>query len=189
VAHMIDKTDNPAAPQKSGKRQTLGKVLKVLGLLFLLYFMMDNLSQLSLMKAMDSKLAANEKMMEQAIAYQEGMHESEALTYTMADKMVEINAKMRQANELAADTNAIAGRITAINDELLAVNRQLNGIVLANIALTDIMLAQSGDMRAFMDRMNENMRVMNASAVRQVDLTRQLYELTRDSNAGTPALP
>ncbi len=184
--------DNPESIQpKAGSRLTrgLGKTLRIMGLLFLLYFMVDNLNQLSLMKQMDSKLATNEALMVKALDYQVAMQESEKLTDVMADKLIEVNSALREANLLAAETNDIAGRIRDINSSLLAVNSKLNQVVLDNIALTEIMLLQSGDMGAFLQKMNESMRVMNASAERQVALTQQLYELTVESNAGTPALP
>lgn len=170
-------------------RRGLGKVLKLIGLLLLLYLMVDNLNQLSLMKAMDSKLATNERLMVKAIEYQEGMHESEKLSWVMADKMVTINDRMREANALAAETNDITQRIKDMNDVMLSVNAQVNDVVIGNLRLADIMLWQNASMKTYMERMNEAMGRMNGSAVRQLELTRQLFQLTQQSNAGVPALP
>ncbi len=180
---------SPGPPQKSRLKRGLGKALKLVGLLFLLYFMVDNLNQLSLMKAMDSKLAENERLMVKAIEYQEGMHESEKLAWVMADKMLTINDRMREANQLAAETNDITQRIKDMNDSMLAVNAGVNKVVIDNLRLADIMLWQNATMKTYMENMNGAMARMNASASRQLVLTQQLYELTRSSNAGVPALP
>ncbi len=178
-----------AAPQGSRLKRGLGKALKLIGLLFLLYLMVDNLNQLSLMKAMDSKLATNERLMVKAIEYQEGMHESEKLAWVMAEKMVTINDRMREANELAAETNDITLRIKQMNDSMLGVNAGVNDVVIANLRLADVMLWQNTSMKSYMERMNMAMGRMNGSAERQLDLTRQLYELTKQSNDGVPPLP
>lgn len=180
---------SPAAPQGSRLKRGLGKTLKLVGLLLLLYLMVDNLNQLSLMKAMDSKLATNERLMVKAIEYQEGMHESEKLAWVMSDKMVTINDRMREANQLAAETNDITQRIKDMNDSMLAVNAGVGQVVIDNLRLADIMLWQNATMKTYMENMNATMARMNGSAGRQLDLTRQLYELTRSSNAGVPALP
>lgn len=177
------------SPQGSRFKRGLGKALKLIGLLLLLYLMVDNLNQLSLMKAMDSKLATNERLMVKAIEYQEGMHESEKLAWVMADKMVIINDRMREANQLAAETNDITQRIKDMNDAMLAVNGDVGGVVIANLRLADVMLWQNSSMKTYMEQMNATMGRMNGSAARQLELTRQLYELTRESNAGVPVLP
>ena len=179
----------PGSPQGSRFKRGLGKALKLIGLLLLLYLMVDNLNQLSLMKAMDSKLATNERLMVKAIEYQEGMHESEKLAWVMADKMVTINDRMREANELAAETNDITQRIKDMNDAMLTVNGNVGGVVIANLRLADVMLWQNSTMKTYMEQMNVAMGRMNGSAARQLELTRQLYELTKESNAGVPALP
>ncbi len=186
-ANIAAKPEGPA--RGSRFRRGLGKALKLIGLLLLLYLMVDNLNQLSLMKAMDSKLATNERLMVKAIEYQEGMHESEKLAWVMADKMVTINDRMREANQLAAETNDITLRIKEMNDSMLSVNASVNGVVIANLGIADVMLWQNSTMKAYMERMNATMGRMNGSAARQLELTRQLYELTAESNAGVPALP
>ncbi len=180
--------ETSARPASRFKRG-FGKALKLVGLLLLLYLMVDNLNQLSLMKAMDSKLATNERLMVKAIEYQEGMHESEKLAWVMADKMVVINDRMREANSLAAETNDITRRIKDMNDAMLSVNAQVGSVVIGNLRLADIMLWQNASMKTYMERMNEAMGRMNGSAARQLELTRQLYQLTKESNAGVPALP
>ncbi len=165
------------------------KAAKVLGIVALTGFMINTLLMLAQLKGLDSKLSENEKLLSEAVEYQESMYAKGALISDMAGIFSSIAAKMEAANATARSIASDAADIRLMNDQLLSVNREIDAVILENIAMAGEIGSRMSGVVRIMGDVGGLLGGITGAASRQLGKIAEMYRLAQENNAAVPALP
>jgi hypothetical protein len=98
-------------------------------------------------------------------------------------------AGIQEANEVARTIVSDAEEIRAMNDTMLAVNREIDGIILANIAMVEQISLYMAQVVAVMGDVGNLLSGIMQAASGQLQKVEEMYRLAQENNQSTPALP
>ncbi len=178
-----------AEEAKALKRAKRMKVLKVVGLIVLVGYMVMTLQMLSSLKALDSKLGENGRLLDQAIVKETSMGEKGSNVQVMANSFSGVVDKLAQAQEGAGQIASLANTIKTKNEALLSANQGINQVAINNIGLVTAITGQMSTIVDYMAQVGVLLGSVKTGAAGQLDTIKAMYELAVYNNGSMPALP
>jgi len=165
------------------------KAAKIIGVVALVGFMINTLLMLAQLKGLDSKLSENERLLSKAVEFEESMGAKGEKIADMAVIFEDIAAKMKTANVTARSIAADAADIRVMNDQLLVVNREIDAVILDNIAMARDISARMSEVVRIMGDVGGLLGGITTAASQQLGKIGDMYRLAQENNAAVPALP
>ncbi|MDI7252880.1 MAG: hypothetical protein QME89_10030, partial [Actinomycetota bacterium] len=165
------------------------KAAKLVGVVSLVGFMLNTLLMLAELKGLDSRLSENERLLSRAVELEESMGEKGGNLAEMSEIFDGLMAGIQEANEVARTIVSDAEEIRAMNDTMLAVNREIDGIILANIAMVEQISLYMAQVVAVMGDVGNLLSGIMQAASGQLQKVEEMYRLAQENNQSTPALP
>ncbi len=165
------------------------KAVKLAGVVGLVGFMLNTLLMLAELKGLDSRLSENERMLSRAVELEESMGEKGSNLVDMSGIFDGIMGGIREANEVARGIVSDAEEIRAMNDAMLALNREIDGVVLSNLAMVEQISLYMAQVVAVMGEVGSLLSGIMGAATGQLQKVEEMYRLAQENNQGTPALP
>lgn len=165
------------------------KAAKVIGVVALVGFMINTLLMLAQLKGLDSKLCENEKLLSEAVEFEESMGAKGEKISEMAVIFEDIAVKMETANATARFIAADGADIRVMNDQLLAVNREIDAVILDNISMAREISAYMSEVVLIMGDVGALLSGITSAASQQLGKIGDMYRLAQENNAAVPALP
>lgn len=165
------------------------KAAKVIGVVALVGFMINTLLMLAQLKGLDSKLSENERLLSEAVRFEESMGAKGERIAEMADIFAGIAGKMETVNATARSISSDGADIRAMNDQLLVVNREIDAVILDNIAMAREISSRMSEVVAIMGDVGGLLGGITSAASQQLGKIGEMYRLAQENNASVPALP
>ena len=165
------------------------KAAKVIGIVALVGFMINTLLMLAQLKGLDSKLSENERLLSEAVEFEQSMGVKGEKIAEMAMIFEDIAVKMETANTTARSIAADAADIRVMNDQLLAVNRDIDAVILENISMAREISARMSEVVRIMGDVGGLLGSITTAASQQLGKIGDMYRLAQENNAAVPALP
>jgi len=165
------------------------KAVKVIGVVALVGFMINTLLMLAQLKGLDSKLSENERLLSKAVEFEESMGAKGESISEMAVIFEDIAVKMETANSTARSIAADATDIRVMNDQLLVVNREIDAVILDNIAMAQEIGICMSEVVLIMGDVGGLLGGITTAASQQLGKIGEMYRLAQENNAAVPALP
>jgi len=165
------------------------KAAKVIGVVALVGFMINTLLMLAQLKGLDSKLSENERLLTEAVEFEESMGAKGESISEMAAIFDDIAVKMETANATARSIAADAAEIRVMNDQLLVVNREIDTVILDNIAMAQEIGMCMSEVVLIMGDVGGLLGGITTAASQQLGKIGEMYRLAQENNAAVPALP
>jgi len=165
------------------------KAVKVIGVVALVGFMINTLLMLAQLKGLDSKLSENERLLSKAVEFEESMGAKGESISEMAAIFEDIAVKMETANATARSIAADATDIRVMNDQLLVVNREIDAVILDNIAMAQEIGICMSEVVLIMGDVGGLLGGITTAASQQLGKIGEMYRLAQENNAAVPALP
>jgi uncharacterized protein YoxC len=165
------------------------KAVKVIGVVALVGFMINTLLMLAQLKGLDSKLSENEKLLTKAVEYEESMGEKGERIVDMAVIFEDVAGKMETVNATARSISSDGADIRAMNDQLLVVNKEIDAVILDNIAMAREMSTHMAEVVRIMGDVGGLLGGITSAASQQLAKIDGMYRLAQENNAAVPALP
>jgi len=165
------------------------KAAKVIGVVALVGFMINTLLMLAQLKGLDSKLSENERLLTEAVEFEESMGAKGESISEMAAIFDDIAVKMETANATARSIAADAADIRVMNDQLLVVNREIDTVILDNIAMAQEIGMCMSEVVLIMGDVGGLLGGITTAASQQLGKIGEMYRLAQENNAAVPALP
>jgi methyl-accepting chemotaxis protein len=182
---MVTRTEEYKA-LKSAKRK---KMLRLTGMISLVVYMLISLVMLSSLKALDSKLGENSRLLGQAIEKQYSMGEKGANIQKMSDEFAGILGGLGEVGDKAGNIGSLAGQIKAINNQLLSVDQALDGITLNNLTMVGEVTTNMSTIVDYMGQVGGMLSSVSSAAASMLETAKAMYELAVKNNASMPPLP
>jgi hypothetical protein len=151
--------------------------------------MLNTLLMLGQLKALDSRLSTNSRLLSEAIACEEAMGVKSAGIQEMADRFEALLEKMGTARSLARRIAADAEQIKKMNDSLLAVNSEIDKVIVENFDMANRIASRMSGVVNLMNGAGDILTSIGESARGQLRKVAQMYDLACENNAALPALP
>ena len=165
------------------------KAAKVIGVVALMGFMINTLLMLAQLKGLDSKLSENEKLLSEAVEFEESMGAKGEKIAEMAVIFEDIAVKMETVNATARSIASDAADIRAMNDQLLVVNRDIDAVILDNIAMAGEISSRMSEVVRIMGDVGGLLGGITTAASQQLGKIAEMHRLAQENNAAVPALP
>jgi hypothetical protein len=165
------------------------KSAKVIGVVALMGFMINTLLMLAQLKGLDSKLSENEKLLSEAVEFEESMGAKGEKIAEMAVIFEDIAVKMETVNATARSIASDAADIRAMNDQLLVVNRDIDAVILENIAMAGEISSRMSEVVRIMGDVGGLLGGITTAASQQLGKIAEMHRLAQENNAAVPALP
>ncbi len=178
-----------AEEAKALKHAKRMKLLKIGGLVGLLVYMLMSLQMLSSLKALDSKLGENSRLLGQAIQKETSMGEKGSNITVMAGQFQGVFDKLAEAQAGAEQIAATADAIKQKNDALLSTNIGINQVTMDTNGLAVAITGQMGTIVDYMARVGGLLGGVKAGAAGQLETIKTMYDLAVYNNNSMPALP
>ncbi|RJP34892.1 MAG: hypothetical protein C4536_01775 [Actinobacteria bacterium] len=170
-------------------KQKAIKAVKLIGVVALVGFMMNSLLMLAQLKGLDSKLSENERLLSEAVRFEESMGAKGERITDMAVIFEDVAVKMETVNATARSIASDAADIRVMNDQLLMVNREIDSVILENIAMAGEIASCMSEVVQIMGDVGGLLGGITTAASQQLGKIGDMYRLAQENNAAVPALP
>ncbi|MHB8894388.1 MAG: hypothetical protein ACYC99_04305 [Candidatus Geothermincolia bacterium] len=164
-------------------------IAKIVSVVVLVGFMLNTLLMLGQLKALDSQLSQNEKLLGRAIAYEEAMGVKSGRLKEMEAIFDVVMQKMASATSMAKGIAATADEIKLMNEQLLSANQTIDKVIVDNFAMANEMSSRMSQVVGTMGNAGGLLTAIGSSASKQLAKVAQMYQLACENNAVLPSLP